>query len=116
VCAGPATAGRPGRRARVDDLGKRTLTCGNTASDGAVPLQSITGRAGAAIAAWPAAALLFSYELLLWLVRASARQPEPIAPTSGHTVVLADGAGLDPARLQVPRDSMHDALDDLDAG
>lgn len=47
------------------------------------------GVPGAVIAAWPAAALVFSYELLLWLVRASASQPEPLTLTSEAAALAA---------------------------
>jgi hypothetical protein len=47
------------------------------------------GVPGAVIAAWPAAALVFSYELLLWLVRASAGQPGTPAPTSQDAALAA---------------------------
>jgi hypothetical protein len=47
------------------------------------------GAPGAVIAAWSAAALVFSYELLLWLVRAGAGQPEPPRPTSEDAALAA---------------------------
>jgi hypothetical protein len=47
------------------------------------------GIPGAVIAAWPAAALVFSYELLLWLVRADAGQPEPLVTTSVDSALAA---------------------------
>jgi Protein of unknown function (DUF2637) len=47
------------------------------------------GLPGAVIAAWPAAAQVFSHELLLWLVRASASQPDPLALTSEAAALAA---------------------------
>jgi hypothetical protein len=51
------------------------------------------GLLGAAVAAWPALALVGSYELLMWLVRHSSpapvpepapAEPEPVAALNGH--------------------------------
>jgi hypothetical protein len=61
------------------------------------------GMPGVVIAAWPAAALVFSYELLLWLVRASANQPEPHPPTSQDAALAAYRTSVATRRCQRPR-------------
>jgi hypothetical protein len=54
------------------------------------------GPIGAAVAAWPAASLVGSYELLLWLVRtaagpASPSQPGEAVPASGSELAWVPG-------------------------
>jgi len=59
-----------------------SLVCGIAATLAANLAAGIGhGMPGVEIAAWPAAALVFSYELLLWLVRASAGQRGPACAT-----------------------------------
>ncbi len=63
------------------------------------------GPAGAAVAAWPAASLVGSYELLLWLIRTAAVGVVVREPTADHNPGLADqratGLRLVPAGGQV---------------
>ena len=74
----------------VPPLARWGLGCGIAATLAANLAAGIGyGVPGAVIAAWPAAALVFSYELLLWLVRASAGQPEPPRPTSEDAALAA---------------------------
>jgi hypothetical protein len=56
--------------------------------------QGVGVQSGAVIAAWPAAALVFSYELLLWLVRAGAGQAEPVVPTGEDAALAAYRASV----------------------
>jgi hypothetical protein len=74
----------------VPALARWGLGCGIAATLAANLAADIShGVPGAIIAAWPAAALVFSYELLLWLVRASTAQPEPPKLTSEEAALTA---------------------------
>lgn len=74
----------------VPPLARWGLGCGIAATRAANLAAGIGhGMPGMVAAAWPAAALVFSYELLLWLVRASANQPEPHPPTSQDAALAA---------------------------
>jgi hypothetical protein len=79
----------------VPSLARWGLACGIAATLTANLAAGIGhGVPGAVIAAWPAAALVFSYELLLWLVRASAGQPEPAALASEDAAVATYRASV----------------------
>ena len=79
----------------VPALARWGLGCGIAATLAANLAAGIGhGVPGAGIAAWPAAALVFSYELLLWLVRASAGQTEPVVPTSEDVALAACRASV----------------------
>jgi len=58
------------------------------------------GPVGAAVAAWPAASLVGSYELLLWLIRAVAAGPVVREPAAVHHYEPADQL---PAELRLVR-------------
>jgi hypothetical protein len=86
---------------RVPPLARWGLGCGIAATLAANLAAGIGhGVPGVVIAAWPAAALVFSYELLLWLVRASAGQPVPTrlntedAALAAYRTSVASGAPL----------------------
>ena len=85
------------------------------------------GPIGAAVAAWPAASLVGSYELLLWLIRSAAAGSsarEPIADQADRPVVRPTGSAEHrPAELrlvpQIDQDSLEHqgwAHDDLPPG
>jgi Protein of unknown function (DUF2637) len=74
----------------VPALARCGLGCGIVATLAANLAAGIGhGVPGGVIAAWPTVALVFSYELLLWLVRATAGQPEPPKPTSDEAALAA---------------------------
>ena len=52
------------------------------------------GPVGAAVAAWPAASLVGSYELLLWLIRTAAAGPTVREPAAVHRAEPADHPSL----------------------
>jgi hypothetical protein len=98
----------------VPALARWRLGCGIAATLAANLAAGIGhGAPGAVIAAWPTAALVFSNELLLRLVRAGAGQPEPPRPTSedaalaAYRTSVASGAPLSahalPARHDISR-------------
>jgi hypothetical protein len=98
----------------VPALARWRLGCGIAATLAANLAAGIGhGAPGAFIAAWPTAALVFSNELLLRLVRAGAGQPEPPRPTSedaalaAYRTSVASGAPLSahalPARHDISR-------------
>jgi hypothetical protein len=65
------------------------------------------GPIGATVAAWPAASLVGSYELLLWLIRTAA--PSAVANEPG--VGLSPGAGWDAVPGRFGADHMHRVSD-----
>ena len=72
-------AARRGRRGPV--LAYFALALGIGATLGANVLHGIAhGPIGALVAAWPAVALVFAYELLMWMVRHDSRETAPAAP------------------------------------
>jgi Protein of unknown function (DUF2637) len=69
------------------------------------------GPIGAAVAAWPAASLVGSYELLLWLIRTASTSTTARTPGAGHIDELSDQLvpglrlvpGLDSQQADSPR-------------
>lgn len=67
------------------------------------------GPVGAAVAAWPAASLVGSYELLLWLIRTAAAGPVVREPVAGQQREPADHP---PAELRLTRTPDLGPVDD----
>lgn len=73
-------AARRGRRGPF--LAYAALTLGIGATLAANVMHGLAhGPRGAVVGAWPAVALVFAYELLMWMVREDSREDEPELPT-----------------------------------
>ena len=82
-------------RVRVPGLARWLLALGIVATLAANMAHGwVHGPIGAAVAAWPAASLVGSYELLLWLIRTAGADREPSAGQEGNLSCGSEGERL----------------------
>ena len=89
-------AARRGRRGPI--LAYTSLALGIGATLAANVMHGIAhGPVGAVVGAWPAVALVFAYELLMWMVRADAHEDTPPATPPGMAAWVVPAALLPPS-------------------
>jgi uncharacterized protein DUF2637 len=101
-------------RLPVPQLARAMLALGIAASLAVNVAQGWShGLVGAAAAAWPAVALVGSYELLAWMIRTTAGGRPDCVPSPDHAVPQADQPGTirQPAGEAVPATAPRDSAD-----